>query len=385
MRSTIFYLLIIFGSAGCKQKTIDADTPASALPEFSTTLERVGEKSFDLDSLTTYYTGSMQLYNDASGARYVCLLNTYNNTIYFYGYDNGKIHHTLPLKTEGVNKVGEIQSFVVKALDSVYVLSKNDFVLSLVNSGGKKIESHPLRFFTDGPTSRPMTLYKDKIFIGSYEVPGVDVFAPLENFATDNLMSIFDIRTKQLSSALSFPEIYKDGVWGLYLLQYHYTFNPQKEKFVISFAGDHSIYETDFTTKPVSHTAASSYFSEIPSNRDKKTDADSRLKYYLSTPSYQSVIYDPYQDLYYRIALQPISEEELMSGDPEKSGIKHASIIILNSDFKKIGETLLPRFSYTETMFFVSPDGLFLGNWEISRKDENKLVFTNFKPVTKSL
>ena len=375
---TIF-LWIIFSLSSCQQKNGQANNADASASEFSKTLVEVGLKSFELDSITPYYASCLQFYKDAHGDQYLCLFNSYSNTFYFYGYGDGKIHHKLPLKKETMDRAGEVQSFVVKSLDSIYVLAKKNYALLLINGDGQVTDSRNLRVFSEGLTTRPLFISHDKLYAGGHDVPGVDPFAEFTDFATENLVSIVDLKTPQTNAALSYPESYKDGVWGPYLLQYYYTFNPLTEKFIISFAADHSIYETDFSAVPTSHIAASKFFTDIPSWHATETDADSRLKYYLSTPSYQGVIFDPYQNLYYRIALQAISEEDLASNDPQKSGVKHASIIILDHNFTKIGETLLPRFSYTETMFFVTPNGLHVAKWEASKDDDSKLVFGVFE------
>ncbi|MBT1689834.1 DUF4221 family protein [Dawidia soli] len=374
-----FLLTVVFGLSCCQPEKDQSRTAGAGGPAFSKTLVEVGIKSFELDSITPYYTGCLQFYKDANGDQYLCLLNSYTNTLYFYGYADGKVHHRLALEKEALAKAGKVQSFVVKSLDSVYVLADKDFFLLLLNRDGHVMNSNNLRFFSEGLTTRPLFIHRDKLYAGGHDVPGIDPFSELTDFASDNLVSIVDLTTQKISAALSYPESYKGGVWGPYLSQYYYTFNPSTEKFIFSFAADHRLYETDFSAAPTPHNAASQFFSDIPSWRATETDADARLKYYLSTPSYQGVIFDPYQNLYYRIALQPISADDLASNDPDKSGVKHASIIILDHNFTKIGETLLPRFSYTETMFFVAPDGLHLAKWEASKADDSKLVFGVFK------
>lgn len=379
LKKLSFLLAMIFSLSGCqseKDQSIHADVVDSV---FSKTLVETAVKTFALDSITPYYSECLQFYKDVNGDQYVCLLNSYTNTIYFYDYGDEKIRHTLSLEKAALQKAGKVQSFVVKNLDSVYVLGGKNYALLLINRNGQLVDSRTLRVFSEALTTRPLFIHQDKLYAGAHDVPGIDPFLELTDFATDNLVSIVDLKTPTINAALSYPETYKGGTWGPYLSQYYYTFNPSTEKFVISFAADHSLYETDFTSAPVKHKAASRFFTDIPSWKATETDADARLQYYLSTPSYQGVIFDPYRNVYYRMALQAISAEELASSDPEKSGVKHTSIIILDHTFKKIGETLLPRFSYTETMFFVSPEGLHLGKWEVSRQDDSKLVFGVFK------
>ena len=85
------------------------------------------------------------------------------------------------------------------------------------------------------------------------------------------------------------------------------------------------------------------------------------------------IIYDKYRNVYYRVASIGLTDDEYRNDKRIK--IKQTSVIILDENFNKIGETLFPRFEYTAQIAFVSPDGLCVGKYEKSMENEDFMYF----------
>ena len=85
-------------------------------------------------------------------------------------------------------------------------------------------------------------------------------------------------------------------------------------------------------------------------------------------------IYDPYKDVYYRIAFHERTAEQYAQG---KKSFK-LSVIVTNSNFEKIDELDLPRGVYEYQTVFVSKEGLHLARQIEYQPDEDQLVFDVF-------
>ncbi|MFQ5447803.1 MAG: DUF4221 family protein, partial [Saprospiraceae bacterium] len=155
--------------------------------------------------------------------------------------------------------------------------------------------------------------------------------------------------------------------------------------FIYSFGLIHEVLETDHAGFKSWKYNASSHFSTIkPFSKEAITQKnypgkDALQKYDHTTPSYYCIIFDKYRRLYYRFATLPLSEDEYNTADRRHQ----PTIIILNEDFKKIGETVLPKRGFNYRMIFLNNMGLHIGKESEYRKDESKLTFGIFLPKPK--
>jgi hypothetical protein len=100
------------------------------------------------------------------------------------------------------------------------------------------------------------------------------------------------------------------------------------------------------------------------------------------SPFYRGILYDKYRDVYYRFAVSKGNEKAPLHQTRYHADI---SVIILDSDFKWIGETILPKNVYSYKFWFVGQDGLYISkshpfNENIS---ENTMSFGVFSIAAK--
>ena len=93
-------------------------------------------------------------------------------------------------------------------------------------------------------------------------------------------------------------------------------------------------------------------------------------------------MYDKYRDVYYRFAEMPCELAD--NEDPYDEfvpRVREFSVIILDKDFRIIGETKFPGKKYFYKMSFVGRDGLYISENNLANPefDEDKLVFACFK------
>jgi hypothetical protein len=95
-------------------------------------------------------------------------------------------------------------------------------------------------------------------------------------------------------------------------------------------------------------------------------------EWYMTNPSYESVFYDNYKKLYYRIARLPLKEYI-----PSDQNRKPKIIIVLDSNLNYLGEVSLPKDVKLE-MFncFISEDGI---NIQLLNDDEDNLTYHQYR------
>lgn len=101
---------------------------------------------------------------------------------------------------------------------------------------------------------------------------------------------------------------------------------------------------------------------------------------------YDRIYYDKYREVYYRLAY-PESEVDPKENQRDiwSFGRRTCSIVILDKDFRIIGETLLPDYRYQNRSIVVLKDCLYICDSHYKREDydENVWSFQRFDLVKK--
>ncbi|MDD2595133.1 MAG: DUF4221 family protein [Bacteroidales bacterium] len=186
---------------------------------------------------------------------------------------------------------------------------------------------------------------------------------------------IYDTKKKSIEYSVQYPDIYNKYHFGGSLMRWIYSdYNDSKRTILYSFPASHYIYESciDDISKLNQFYAGSIHITQIkPMARSKMRafGSNARNKYFATTPSYSNILYDKYNDVYYRIAEQPSSDFDAGSG-----WHKEISVIILNNNFDIIGETYIGVVNpINRYCCFVNEKGLHI--MEPSNKDENSIAF----------
>jgi hypothetical protein len=138
------------------------------------------------------------------------------------------------------------------------------------------------------------------------------------------------------------------------------------------------IERTNYGNINKSYYAGSSYFKEpIPLKKLDEADDHEIVSGYFS-----GIKYDRFRKMYYRLAVHPI---ELLAANNQKNHYedKRISVIILDRNFKKIGESILPEKLHLYTTWFVAEDGIYISNHNRNNESlsENAISFTIYEPI----
>jgi len=344
----------------------------------------ISEKKLEIpiDSLTPFESTCIKGFqeNDRS---YLVFLNSNFSKIDFYNLENQSLYKRIHLKNDGPNGVGRrVFGFEVFSMDSIF-LSSSNMNLNLINSDGEVLDKIPYININEGigllqitSTYNKNLAFKNGLVYGYTGLVGDPSGWDQNQLSKWNIEVQIDPSTKGIKLLpITYPNDYfQEGIKNWELSRIY-----DGKKFIYSFCADHYLYSTtDFST--ITKTLAKSDYFEKISSMSKNIGISEYQKYLIENPSYKSLVYDKYREVYYRFC---DLATEFNENDNVEKIIKYRpkqSIVILDKDLKKIGEKLLPEKSFKLDNYFIVREGLYISNNTPFNKDmsEDVLSFTLF-------
>ena len=333
--------------------------------------------SFKLDSATSPNISYVK-FKKINDSLFYIFLNSYTNTLYAYYYENKSFYKSIKLSASR-----KLTGFEIITWDKIITYAYRSNRLELQNESGEVLKSISL------PPSRqengydpmpktylPIIHNGDETYIAG---------AQLSRKRADDLSKIMakvnDSFTKR-TYLYNLPRLYNTYFFGgaNYRFDISYAFNSKEKLFVFSFPASHKLFTTkDFNTSE-EFCAGSEYIESIPNYPSgvKARNSSELFKFCAENGIYEGVLYDEYNDLYYRLCLLPTKWGQ---GDDY---FRDLSIIILDKNFKIVGEK---RFKNTIDFeikhlytISVSPEGLLIQQ-KNNFLDEDFLNFTIYNIV----
>ena len=204
---------------------------------------------------------------------------------------------------------------------------------------------------------------------------------------------VIDIEKGKIVDYLFYlPEIYNQAYWGETPFKFRSNFLVRKEdnSILVSFAIDTLIRVYDERGKLLrTHPTSSKYFSSIQPFMKKIPKSESEIgadfndrdgEYALTNPDFNFLLHDKINNVYFRLVYIRPTIEQYKSG----STVPHSSIIILDEEFNKIGETYFNGGIYRPDIFFLNDKGLHIARQDKYSRDENHLTFDILQVVEKT-
>jgi len=374
---SIVIVWLMFGCGEAKVKT----SSNIRLERNGVNLVVAGEKNFYLDSLSAPNINALSVFS-YRGQNYFSFLNKDVNRIYVYNLDHENIEYYISFDREGPDGVGSIEGYYIFSPDSILLLDNWTNTLSMIDKTGSLLvkyiiseNSHlnnPLLPVPKLGTTNPVYNFNGKYYFTGYSIG--EFFN--ETKSNRPVIMSFDKESKNVSYDFSYPDIYQDVSWGGTSFRTIYSdINPKIKNLIISFPADHNLWFYDLKNgKAISKYAGSQNFGDITSLDKIKNfmERQTLAEFFGKNPSYSSVIYDQYRDVYYRIADHPIQNYD---ANHRETKVKKFSIIILNNKMEKIGESLVPHLSHSRLSYFISEEGL---NLQKYHDNEDVLTYSTF-------
>ncbi len=389
MKITIYVFLVLLFSYACNfsDKEISTDTHHLMLADTA---------YLPIDSLTSLGDNDVQ-YKEIEGRQLLFLLNRKINAVQLHDWQSKQLIKKIPLENEGPNGVGVPVYIFVQSLDSIFLISSYHYRMSLIDTTGKIIRKYPLinpevKFDQvtmappqGGEAGLPQGGTKD-LFIVNNEIymsciPSISPFIK-DLYEKGKLGLKVNITTGKLTYFMPYPQVYRDKMFFPIAFVSHFgsAYNEHKNTVTYSFPCDAKIYEMSLSTQAItSHLSENQYFKEIEvfSTKPNINDNDGKeFEFEISHAHFERMRYDRYNRVYYRYILIP-------NKDKKEKNDRHAHvrvvIIILDEDFKQLGELMLPEHIGAGN-YFINDNGFYVHGFS---RNEDELAFLHYKLVKK--
>lgn len=344
---------------------------------------------FELDNSTSLLIKCMFTYFDKKGNEYLTFQNNMLPELLIYDIKTQSLYKKITFEREGPNSVGYMSGFHISNFNEIYLNRQDRRDLIVCDIEGKHLRTISYGETNEGMITTPcwilsfsytpLIIDNGIIYITQYPNPIYGVENIIEKSSVSAIIDTIKHETHFLP--FKYPPIIKSNE---YRKKGNLDFSREFDgtNFIYSFSLDKDIYITSKDHQKINKIEAKSQYIKHVVAKEHTEELNSSLKQWCTEASYGNIIYDKYRKVYYRVAYPETQTDEIKYlKDEWEFGRKRFSIIILDKDFKKIGETLFPEYKYISTLMFVHPNGLYISNSHYKNPEfnENKLSFKLFK------
>jgi hypothetical protein len=347
--------------------TILSCTRSGARQDYTHGLVEGEEIEFLVDDSTSFQSNCYYVFN-MDGKECLAVENEHKNGIDFYGLNDLGHIRTIKAETDGPNAIKRLYGFTIINLDSILFMPFHNLsAVRIFDMDGHDKGRLPITAdfsANHGSMTRSPALYhRGKIYFITF---------PFHEY-------VYDLKRKTFTERNIYrPGLYKNKLFGAMHSYPNRTLGPHGT-FLYSWGANPNIQVIDSMGKMSTFPAESDYFHAIdPYPVGENVSAASEQRFYMERDLYDVIVWDKYRKVYYRFARQGIPMLNEETGRPANGEDRPCSIIILDANFKKIGETLLSSQKYFVKDWFVSKKGLYVSTTHYLKPDldESKMTFT---------
>lgn len=366
--NAFFFAIIIL--CGCEGSIRDRN------PDFGVSLEKIGEKIFPIDSLTTTIPQDIQI-SYLGGDTLFTLLNQLKNEIQIYDYQNQKLTKKISFD---INFFGQISDFYFHNIDSIFISSLDSKRAWLIEGTSKTILK---RFDFDDAFGSALPIGNENIlFFNEHLLIGTQVAMintrDIEDFPLVYIYNLND-SSRELSSVktfLHYPEIYENSYspeLGLYYISMDY----KSKDVYFGFSASDSTTKLSIGGKTSNFMVSPMNGLSIQDSENRSFDGfESRNTYYYETSNYGSLLTNSEENILIRTIYFPV--ENLKEERKLTQFVNKPKSLLFYSltDSKVIGQFTIDKELYNEGLM------LSVGKHTLINKrteNENQLVFDVFE------
>ena len=332
-------------------------------------LKKAGEEiAFELDEHTKSSSHALFIYKDkAQNREYLTFLNPnfIANEILFYDFETRKLVSKIKPELDGNNGVGTVLGYLILNSDSIFLTSRELTEIALIDTSC--ILKEKLAFDTTKDKIPLRVSYSTSFNYQPIYKIGNKLYATSRCNRKEKVNPVsftIDLDTKEVEHLpLEYPKLQtRINPAKIASVENKYSRIFDGTQFVYSFSYEEDIYIASIDHKTITRKPIKSKYI------DKMIPLDDfgnvTFKDLCDHAEYGNLLYDPYRNVYYRIAFPqtdvPNNLKDRDYMDLLDYGKKSFSVIILDKDFHIIGETLFPDCTYNPKMAFVREDGLYI-------------------------
>jgi len=322
---------------------------------------------------------------EINGNEYLGVVNENTNELEFYGLVDSTNDFKIHFKTEGPNGIGKLKAFEVISDSTLIVGSSYRIRLFVTDFKGNLhktlktniVERKGSPFVQGYSTFKPLVNNKINgdlyVFTGAdtdYNAPGKwsgTMFLKIPNMEDESATHVFEL-----------PDHFYNYVHGAFFSHSsHLLIEDRYLVLALPFYNKILIHDLE-KEGLLEKEAGSRHFGDaLPWDNAESGKSES---FYVPSNSYRELAYDKESRLLYRIAYQGVDYTG-PDGQRRNWDNKLPSVIMINSDFEKVGEVDLPVNTIYTRMYFTHNGKLYLSlNHPDNNPSEDKMVFVGFKP-----
>ena len=379
---TLIIPILVGGFISCQ------DSPKESTATYDVGLAESKKITLPCDE-NTYFLSKSIFQFEEDGKEYLHFENSRKGLYEIITFDLEKqeVHKRIPIEPEGPNGIPTMFGSKPFPNSKNYLIFQGiAFRITQMDGDGRVVRNYQLKspgrfvrvmlasFFYSPSFVRDSVLYFDQRVASRKKrnLPNYPIFAAL------------DLNTGELDwASLNFPTTFNGDYSHIQSGDsFTYDYNYKDDRLVCSFIESDSIMVTDDLINVKWYNAKSRFLDNMTPYINDPTEDVYDLIRNEEKAKYSHLIYDKYQDVYYRFAEMPCELAE--NEDPYDEFAPRArefSVIVLDKDFRIIGETKFPGNKYFYKMSFVGRDGLYISENNLANPefDEDKLVFACFK------
>ena len=361
----------------------------NSFEQFSHELYEKSSVQIRLDSLTSIDATSVvpSYLNDTL---HLFITNELNNSIDVYNVETGNLARRFTFEREGPDGIPQIRTCIFRNKDSIYVIGKFHIINSkMINWEGEVINSRPFYFKWNDRKYNVVNHISTVIMNNGCLYISIGPLFDLNNPKNYNREYSFelkyDIKNQTLDELpIHVPPSYIGKAQNFYSIVPYRTLSDD-DKLVYSWPNEENIEirplsNMDSVAREFAHIKR---FGKLLKGTHGNLSSEEKLAEALDHVLYTQILYDPYREVYYRIASIPSGRYKRLDLNHWTAfGRNRLGIIVLDKDFNIIACTILESEMYNCFRSFVGKKGLYISKNNIFRKDfdENILEYAIFEP-----
>ena len=378
MKTTLNLLLLVFAVLSCSGKKNNLNNKVSLYATDKM-------KSFNLDSDTKYNAFYLYPFSDSVGKEYLSFLNYSSNQVLFYDLKSCNFLFKINMPAEGPDGIVQPSGYYIKDLDNIYLTSYAYSGLIQVDTASHIIKRIPYGKTDSGFKFLPSYVLSSHPYTIPYSIGGrihlmpplVERFCPADK--TPLCVSIDTVSSQFVASEITYSDVLSEEELAANDTRCSRVFDGKT--FIYSFYVDEDIIIADKDHKEFRRIKSASQYIKSPVEKQKQGVKGPQSN--LEVARYGDLIYDMYRKVYYRFAYPQVELDDKINWRGKAVyGRKKFSVIILDEQFNRLGETLFPESIYNSYVFFVNKDGLYISRdyqVGIGNQSEDFMTFELFE------